>query len=97
MEMENTGKLEYLKVVDIDTEPFLFPNRNKQEMADYDEVSRPDQIVECGTKTRASHGSEDGLRLRNKTGNTTWNRRNATNTPWRVRRRLSLSTPIQTI
>jgi hypothetical protein len=36
MEMENTGKLEYLKVVDIDTEPFLFPDRNKVEIADYD-------------------------------------------------------------
>jgi hypothetical protein len=31
------GKLEYLKVEDIYAEPFLFPNRNKQEMADYDE------------------------------------------------------------
>jgi hypothetical protein len=37
MEMENTGKLEHLKVEDIDTEPFLFRKRTKQEMADYDE------------------------------------------------------------
>jgi hypothetical protein len=37
MEMENTGKLEHLKVEDPNTEPFLFRKRNKQEMADYDE------------------------------------------------------------
>jgi hypothetical protein len=30
--------------------------------------SRPGQIVKSRTKTRASHGSGDGLRLRNKIG-----------------------------
>jgi hypothetical protein len=31
MEMENIGKLEHLKVEDIDTEPFLFRKRTKQD------------------------------------------------------------------
>jgi hypothetical protein len=76
MEMQNTGKLEHLKVEDIGTEPFLFRKRNEQEMTDYDEDLRQGPIAKNPTETRVSHGSGDGLRRRNRTGLTTWNNRN---------------------
>jgi hypothetical protein len=49
MEMEDQGKLEHLKVEDIDTEPFLYRKRTKQEMTDYD------QGFKAGTEGKGSH------------------------------------------